>query len=212
MTDRIYTLFVGVNGAGKTSLYSILASQDDLGERVNIDEIAGGIGSWRDALVQLRAARQAMRLIRQYTESNTPFHQEAAIPTPTLLRQVKAAKARGFRVRLYFVGVEGLQVAINRVHRRVDRGGHGIDESVISRRYEKITEHLGELLELCDVSVFYDNTVSFRQIAVLDGNRIADMDRRAPAWFTSRILPIIQGMKPREAQPPKRGWWPFRKS
>jgi len=42
MSAPTYTIFAGVNGAGKTSLYRILNQYEDLGERVNIDEIVGG--------------------------------------------------------------------------------------------------------------------------------------------------------------------------
>ncbi len=195
MSACVYTLFAGVNGVGKTSLYQILCEQDDLGERVNIDEIAGQMGSWRDAFVQIRAARQAMKLIRQYTDAGVPFHQETTMPGPTLIRQVKTARSRGFQIRMYFVGVEGVQTAISRVRRRVEKGGHGIDESIIAKRYEEITEHLPQLLSLCDAVVFYDNTVRFRQIAILHGSHVVDMDSHLPAWFSTRVLPIISDME-----------------
>ena len=47
---KIYTIIAGANGVGKTSLYQILESSDDLGERINIDEIVSAKGSWMDKL------------------------------------------------------------------------------------------------------------------------------------------------------------------
>ena len=63
---KIYTIIAGANGVGKTSLYHILKSYDDLGERINTDEIVSSKGSWKDKLLQLKAGRTAMSLLNQY--------------------------------------------------------------------------------------------------------------------------------------------------
>ena len=39
-----FTIIAGINGAGKTSLYHVLKNSEDLGERVNIDELAKKFG------------------------------------------------------------------------------------------------------------------------------------------------------------------------
>ncbi|MDD4772648.1 MAG: ATPase, partial [Eubacteriales bacterium] len=59
--DSIFTIFAGVNGSGKTSLYAVLKNVTPLGDRVNIDEIAINMGSWRDALTQVKAGREAIK-------------------------------------------------------------------------------------------------------------------------------------------------------
>ena len=55
-----YTNFAGVNGAGKSSLYSIFKSELDLGARINTDEIVGK--NWRDEKLQIHAARKAIEI------------------------------------------------------------------------------------------------------------------------------------------------------
>ena len=181
--QKIYTIFAGVNGAGKTSLYEVLKNVSDLGERVNIDEIVQGMGTWRDTLIQIRAGREAMRKINALIERGVSFHQETTLPGPTIIKQVKTAKSGGFYIRLYYVGIDNIDTAIDRVHRRVERGGHGIEDDVIKRRFEKLSVNLKELLPLCDRIVFYDNSVRFRQIAIMSGGFIVDCDRDCPPWF-----------------------------
>ena len=181
--QRIYTIFAGVNGAGKTSLYEVLKNVADLGERVNIDEIVQGMGTWRDTLIQIRAGREAMRKINALIERGVSFHQETTLPGPTIIKQVKTAKSGGFYIRLYYVGIDNIDTAIDRVHRRVELGGHGIEDDVIKRRFEKLSVNLKELLPLCDRIVFYDNSVRFRQIAIMSGGFIVDCDRDCPPWF-----------------------------
>ncbi len=48
-----YTIFAGVNGAGKTSLYNVAFEHSEaIGLRVNLDEIVRGLGDWRDEKLQ----------------------------------------------------------------------------------------------------------------------------------------------------------------
>ena len=39
------------------------------------------------------------------------------------------------------------------------------------------------MLPLCDEAILFDNTVKFRQIAVLEDKRLIDCDRDLPYWF-----------------------------
>jgi len=182
-----YTIFAGVNGAGKTSLYSAIKDSGELGKRVNIDELVAEQGSWRDTLLQIKAGRSAMELINRYIEKKVSFHQETTLPGVTIIKQIKKAKAAGFTVRLYFVGLDSVETAIERVHRRVEKGGHGIEDDVIRRRFEKIPETLAAMLPLCDSAVFFDNSQKFRTVAIFENNRLVDIDSDIPEWFESLL-------------------------
>ena len=46
---KSYTIFAGVNGAGKTSIYeSIYFNENRAEKRINTDEMVARIGSWQD--------------------------------------------------------------------------------------------------------------------------------------------------------------------
>lgn len=192
---RIYNIIAGINGAGKTSLYSIIKNVNELGQRVNIDEIAADNGDWHDTLVQIKAARAAINAIERYIEQGITFNQETTLPGPTIVKLVKKAKAVGYTVNLYFVGVDDIDTAIARVHKRVLMGGHGISDNVIRKRFEKMPKNLSNLLPLCDNAFFYDNTLKFRQIAIIQNNRFLDADRELPKWFRLISMPhIVSGL------------------
>ncbi len=184
---KTYTIIAGANGVGKTSLYQILKSSDDLGERINIDEIVSSKGSWKDKLLQIKAGRTAMSLLNKYIANDITFHQETTLPGNVILKHIKKAKTKGFEIRLYFVGVESVDVSLKRVEKRVTKGGHGIDEVTIRKRFESMPEQLKSILYLCDTASFYDNTVRFRRLALTKGDVIFDCDRDLPAWFISLI-------------------------
>ncbi|ACO86363.1 hypothetical protein EXN00_01090 [Clostridium botulinum] len=60
-----YTIFAGVNGAGKTSIYrSIYYNENKDEKRINTDEMVARIGSWKDNNLQIKCAREAVKLIK----------------------------------------------------------------------------------------------------------------------------------------------------
>lgn len=176
-------LFAGVNGTGKTSLYHVLKDTTDFGIRVSVDDIAKTLGDWRDSAVQVRAGMIALKEAKSYIEDGISFHQETTLPGAIISKQLKKAKEKGFFVTLYYVGVNGVEISIDRVRKRVARGGHGISEEVIRKRYNTMPAALSKILPLCDRAFFYDNTEMFRQIACIENNNFKDVDPDLPAWF-----------------------------
>ena len=64
-----YTIFAGVNGAGKTSIYkSTYFEQNKNEKRINTDEMVARIGSWKDRNLQIKCAREAVKLIKLYID------------------------------------------------------------------------------------------------------------------------------------------------
>ena len=187
MSAPKYTIFAGVNGVGKTTLYRILSKYEDFGARVNIDEIVEAEGSWKDKLLQIFASRKALSMIKECIDRGVSFHQETTVPNATIIKLIKRAREKGYTICLYYVGVENLQTAINRVNSRVQKGGHGIDEDIIRQRFDTIPSALADVLPLVDSAFFYDNTVKFIQAAHAENNKLVDVDIDLPVWFWELI-------------------------
>ncbi len=182
-TRPVFTVIAGINGAGKTSLYRVLKNDKDLGMRINTDEIASSIGDPKEPGVQFRASKQAVLLMNKYISEKMSFHIETTFSGGATQRHLKIAKENGFYSHLYFVGVDSVEVALERVHRRMANGGHGIADAYIISKYNAMNDRLHTLLPLFDEAHLYDNTDAFRQIAVLKGGKFIDCDARLPFWF-----------------------------
>lgn len=187
MSEKTYNIIAGINGAGKTSLYSVISKEYDLGQRVNIDELVKAQGDWTDTLLQIKSGRTAMRLINEYIEKGITFHQETTLPGVTITKFVRKAKQEGYKINLFFVGIDDVEIAINRVHKRIKSGGHGIDDRIILKRYQKLPVNLKLLLPLCDTVIIYDNTIRFRQVAMIIDNKLADYDKIMPEWLNDLL-------------------------
>lgn len=181
-----YTIFAGVNGAGKTSLYNMaFADQAVVGERVNLDELVRQIGDWRDEKLQLKAAKQTVRLVRQYLNEGLSFHQETTLAGKSIFRTIRDAKAAGFEVVLYYVGVNSVEIAKDRVRSRVQKGGHGVADALIEKRFIASLEHLKLAIPLCDIIRIYDNSEeSFRYVLSIEDGIFKERDADLPKWLT----------------------------
>ena len=181
--NRVMLLFAGINGAGKTALYDTIRTRKDLGVRVNIDDNAKDLGDWRDPVTQMRAAYAAIKEVKEYIKKGVSFNEETTLPGAVIVKQINEAKKAGYTVVLYYVGVQGVDVAIDRIRKRMEKGGHGISEEVVRKRYLNMPKAISKVLPLCDRAFFYDNTEMFRQIAYIENNNFADVDQNLPEWF-----------------------------
>jgi len=127
---KTYTVFAGVNGAGKSTFHSIL--NQDFGIRINLDEIIRDQhdNAWSDTKVQMLAARSAVRLIRECLSGDKSFNQETTLTGSTIILNISKAKINGFKVVMYYMGLENVELSIRRVAKRVANGGHGILDMV----------------------------------------------------------------------------------
>ncbi|KHD36239.1 ATPase [Clostridium acetobutylicum] len=166
-----YTIFAGVNGAGKTSIYESIYYKENKNEkRINTDEMVAKIGSWQDNALQIKCARQAVRRINCYIRNDVSFNQETTLSGKSIVKHIKKAKQRGFYIIMNFICVDNSRIAKERVKLRVLKGGHGIEEETIERRYYKSLENLKKVFYLCNEINIYDNTDKFKHIAyVCDG-------------------------------------------
>ena len=159
-----YTLFAGVNGSGKTTIYkSVFFDKDYVGKRINTDEMVARLGSWKDNDLQMKAAREALA-------------------GKSILVNINKAKKNGFYVVMNYIGLENYDIAKERVKFRVSKGGHGIPDDTIEKRYIQSLENLKEAIELCDEVNIYDNTNQFVELINIKDKKIKWMNNTLPKW------------------------------
>ena len=185
--NKTYVIFAGINGVGKTALQHILRESTDLGKRISIDDIVYELGDWRDPLVQIKAARRAMAELRAVIDAGENFHQETTLPGEAVIRYATLAHEKGYRIVLHYIGVSSLDIAKERVRSQVEKGGHGIDERIMEKRFADMPNFLFPLMDRCDEVYFYDNTFRFTQIAVMRDGALEDMDSPLPEWFSELL-------------------------
>ncbi|KAJ50216.1 putative ABC-type ATPase [Clostridium tetanomorphum] len=179
-----YTIFAGVNGAGKTSIYqSTYYEQNKNEKRINTDEMVARIGSWKDSNLQMKCAREAVKLIKTYISEEVSFNQETTLSGRSIINNIKKAKQNGYTIIVNYIGVESAEIAKQRVDLRVKKGGHGIEHKDIERRYVDSLENLVNIIPICDEINVYDNTDIFKLIACIRNGQLIWNDEELPEWI-----------------------------
>lgn len=170
---KTYTLFAGVNGAGKTSLYlGNYANLNPNEKRINTDEMVARIGSWQDENLQMKCAREAIKLINEYFKEGVSFNQETTLSGKSIIRNIKKAKENGYFVSLNFVSVENYKIAQERVAKRVLKGGHGIPNELVKKRYFESFQNLKNIINICDEIYIFDNTDTCQLVCFMTNGEI----------------------------------------
>ena len=151
-------LLAGPNGAGKTTLYETYVAPSLRAPFVNADLIQ------RDELrdpspeASYRAARIADERRDAYLAAGRSFVTETVFSHPSKVALVRAAKARGFVVILFHIGVASADLSVARVRGRVEESGHAVPERKIRERYDRNGPIIREAMHLCDIGHVYDNS------------------------------------------------------
>ena len=164
-------IYAGINGAGKTTLCNFHEIHENF-EIVNADMIlVEEGGDWKSKIDQIRAGKETLRRIKQDLAQNKSFSIETTRLSTFALNTAIKAKEKNYEVILNFIGVESLETALQRIEKRVQLGGHGIDKEVVKIRFKRQYEGLSQLISVCDKSFLYDNRDQLSLIGVFfEGN------------------------------------------
>ena len=77
------------------------------------------------------------------------------------LNLIDLAHQNGFEVTLLYVALKNEKVTINRVHERVKKGGHGVLDEVVKKRYNQSNHIIAAVAFKSDNVVICDNSQKF---------------------------------------------------
>lgn len=125
-------------------------------------------------------------------EAGRSFSFETVMSHPSKLDVMRAARDRGFLVRLYFVGLADPKLNVGRVRLRVREGGHDVPTDRIVARYERTMTLLPDAFAIAEQALVFDNTDdelerAMRLIVVKDDARVLQLPP-VPNWVHERLL------------------------
>ncbi|UQS86909.1 zeta toxin family protein [Nicoliella spurrieriana] len=164
MNKPRYIIVAGINGAGKSKLYQIQPFLFNNTKRLNADEILQKMhGDWRNPKDNRRAMKIEVRELHQALSNGHSIHIETTLAGAgkTHRNLINEAHNNFFDVTLLYVTVNNAQTSIDRVKQRVIKGGHGIENDIIIKRYEQSNHNLSSIAKMADHVYIYDNTEKF---------------------------------------------------
>lgn len=151
-------IIAGPNGAGKTTASkTVLPEMLNCYQFVNADEIARGLSPFAPESVSLQSGRIMLYRIEVLLEEGKDFAIETTLSTRSYIGLVTKAKEKGFTIALLFFWLPGIDLAKERVAKRVAEGGHNIPGNIIERRYFKGLQNLPVFLKNVHRWYVYNN-------------------------------------------------------
>lgn len=131
-------VIAGPNGAGKTSAAPDLL-QDAVGIDVfvNADVIAQGLAAFSPESAAFVAGKIMLRRIDELARAREDFAFESTLAGRSAHRLLTGLVALGYDVHIFYLWLPSPELAVARVRRRVESGGHDVPEPVIRRRFWK---------------------------------------------------------------------------
>ena len=185
-------LIAGPNGAGKTTFVrEFLPRHVHCREFLNADLLAAGISPFDPDTAAVAAGRVLLARMKELIRQGKDFGFESTLAGKTYLSILHGMKDRGYRLHLFYLWLPSVDIAIARVAKRVEQGGHNIPEEVIRRRFGVGPRNLlKSYLSLFDTWLLFDSsTVHPRKIACCDGGNRVVLD----AVVYERIFGEIKG-------------------
>ncbi len=151
----------GPNGSGKsTAAVRLLRDELQVMEFVNADQIAQGLSAFRAEAHAIQAGRIMLEQLRKLVSANESFAFESTLASRSFAPWIREIRHEsGYKFRLVYLCLPNVELNLERVHSRVDLGGHDVPEETIRRRFYRSVRNLFELyLPLADEWEVFDNT------------------------------------------------------
>ena len=176
---RTYTIIGGVNGVGKSSFTGILKEQrSDLGILIDVVKITAELGG-----NTLAGDKAALKKIRDCIDRGISFTQETTLSGRHTEATARELVEKGYRVRLYYIGLDSAEESVSRIANRVKRGGHDIPTQDVERRFAGRWEAVAKVLPYCDEAEFYDNDNGFVLVAEYRNGELRTVGNIDPMWL-----------------------------
>ena len=158
--QKTIIIIAGPNGAGKTTFArEFLLNEGNCPAFVNADKLAEGLSPFRPQREAVAAGRMMLEMIKRYVNEGRSFGFETTLSGRTYAGMIPDWREQGYRVSLVFLSLVSPEVAIERVRRRVEDGGHNIPEDVIRRRFDAGRRNFDTIYRtVVDEWTLYDNS------------------------------------------------------
>jgi predicted ABC-type ATPase len=157
---RQVIIIAGPNGAGKTTFaQEFLPNEADCPNFVNADLIAAGLSPFAPEVAAIKAGRLMLEQIHAHTSRKDSFAFETTLSGKMYAQLIPGWRSMGYVVKLFFLSLPSVELAIRRVKNRVAQGGHDVPTPVIRRRFVAgLANFHGIYKGLVDEWALYDNS------------------------------------------------------
>lgn len=136
-TSPRIVIIAGPNGAGKTTFaQEYLPKEAGFPDFINVDLIALGLSPFAPDKAALQAGKIMLAEIARKVNRRESFAFETTLSGLSYARHIPRWRQAGYHVKLIFLSLPCVDVAIARVKNRAAQGGHDVPTDIIRRRFD----------------------------------------------------------------------------
>jgi predicted ABC-type ATPase len=160
MIEKKSYIIAGPNGAGKTTFAKeFLPIEAECLNFINADLIAQGLSPFQPEKVALKTGKLMIQQMNEFVSRSKSFAIETTFSGKDYVDRIKNWKSLYYKIIIYYLKLQSVELAIERVRLRVSRGGHNIPDNVIRRRYKRSWDNFQQIYkQLLYIWIIFDNS------------------------------------------------------
>ena len=161
MSPNLY-IIAGPNGAGKTTFArEFLPNYADCRNFINADLIAQGLSPLSPQGAAFQAGRLVLSEIERFAKRGVDFGFETTLSGRSYLKLIRDLKKRGYEVHFFFLWLQSVEMALERIRERVQKGGHDVPEHDVRRRFDRsLKNFFDQYRRLASSWTLYENSAA----------------------------------------------------
>ena len=166
-------VIAGPNGSGKTTLAEAYLSQHAT-LYLGADAIAEELSPGNPEAAMVAAGRRFLTAFRDALHDERSLVVESTLSGRSLGRVIELARQRGFSVTIVFLFLDSADTCVARVQERKRKGGHGVPEVDIRRRFDRSMWNFWMIYRFLadDWAVVYNAGSEFQDVAFGAGHNV----------------------------------------
>jgi predicted ABC-type ATPase len=171
---------------------SLISKAKENGHSINIQIIENCIVDKSKETHSYEASLIAAFIRALLINTGKSFSYETVMSHSSKVKELKAAKKKGFKTYLYFVCTDAPEINIERVKDRINKGGHRVNTDKITSRYPQTLKNLYPALKNCDRAFLFDNSGKKHElIAEMLNGKLQLKVNKPPNWFKTSVLKYL---------------------
>ena len=162
-----FAVIAGPNGAGKSRLSSYyVRSKSFDGDQLALD-LTKTHPDWEERWIAGTVATELQKQKDNAIALHEDFAFETNFSNDLILTMIQEFKDAGYKITLYYFGLENLTECCMRVAQRKSLGGHGVEQAVIEYNFTEGIKRVRQNLGLFDNITFVDGNSNFGKIVAI---------------------------------------------
>ncbi len=137
---------------------------------------------------QIEAGKKALKMYDDALQDKLNICLESTLAGRGTMQRIIAAKTAGYFTIAYYIGLNSVELNLERIAMRVARGGHNIAEDTVRRRFYNSANNLVQVKDYLDEIYLLDNSETYfsLQYSLLNKNMTAYL-KSSEVWATDLV-------------------------